>query len=239
MAKHHPTARRVHRATNDEDVFVSSVLETSVWARSHSRLLIIGVTLAIVAVAVTVYVRSMRSSLVERGAAELSQVRATVASGNLPLAKQDLERFVNRFGKTPSGVEARMMLAQVQLQTNEPAKAVATLKSVDSDADSPIGYSAALMLGGAHEANKQLDEAERVYLRAADDARFDFQKREALDRAARVRVERGNLAGAAELYERVVATFAEDEIDLVQEKNAYLMRLAELKAQLPATAGRS
>ena len=87
------------------------------------------------------------------------------------------------------------------------------------------------MLAAAQEANKQPEQAERTYLRLADNAVFDFQKREALDRAARLRLDRGNAAGAAQLYERIIATFDEDDPQNAVERAVYQMRLAEIRAQ--------
>lgn len=230
----HPAARKVHRASTDEDTFVTGVLESSVWARDHGRNLVIAGVLGFILLAGGLYYRNYRATLRERAAAELAQVRATVQSGNAQLAKQDLDRFVSRFGNTPAGAEAKLLLAQVQLQGNEAPKAVTTLKPLAEDVEGPLGYSAAIMLAAAHETAKQPEEAERVLLRIADKARFNFQKREALDRAARIRQERGNPAGAIELYERVIKTFeGEDEQEVAGEKNAYEMRLAELKAQVP------
>ena len=236
MAKHHPAARRVHRATHDEDKFVAGVLESSAWAQTHGRTLVIAGVLGVLLVVGGLWYRSNRVATRERAASELSQVRATVQSGNVQLAQQDLENYVRRFGSTPSGAEAKLMLAQLHLETNQPAKAIGVLEDLADDSDSPLGYGASLLLGAAHENNKQPAEAERVYLRVADDSRFAFQKREALDRAARLRLEQGNTAGAVQLYERILATFEDEKEEEVnqQEKSVFEMRLAELKAAAPA-----
>ena len=235
MAKH-PTSRRVHRTASDDDKFVTGVLETSVWARAHSRWMTIGVVSLVVVLAVFAYMRNISVQREQRAARELVAVRSTMLSGNQQLAKSDLQKFVNNFGNTSSGDVARLMLGQTELQANEPKNATATLQPVAKDAGTPLGYSASLMLAAAYEANKQPDEADRVYLRIADNARFDFQKREALDRAARLRLERGNPQGAAQLYERILATFDKldpEKVDM-QQKNVYAMRLAEIRALAPA-----
>ena len=229
----HPGSRRVHRAAADDDKFVTGVLETSVWARSHSRWLVIAGVAALLLIVGTLYVRNVSARKTEAAAQQLGLIRGTVQGGNLVLARQDLEKFVNTYGDTPSGQEGRIMLGQVQLQANEAQRAIQTLEPLADDLESPLGYSAALLLAAAYEANKQLDESDRVYLRIAENGRFDFQKREALDRAARLRVDRGNTAGAAELYERILATFEDDdpkEVDM-QLKTGFEMRLAELRAQ--------
>lgn len=228
----HPLARRVHRVAHDEDKFVSGVLESSIWARQHTTILTVSGVAVLLLVLGFLYVRNWRGAIQEKAAAELATVRSTVQTGNLPLARQDLEKFVRQYGNTPAGEEAKLLLGQILLQANEPQRAASTLEPVADDVDSPLAFNAALMLAAAQEANKQPDQAERTYLRIADDAGFDFQKREALDRAARLRLDRGNAAGAAELYERILATFDEDDPDVVSERAVYEMRLAEIRAQV-------
>ena len=235
----HPSARRVHRSANDEDTFVTGVLESSVWAKEHGRTLVIAGVVAFLVLGGLLYFRSYRATMADKAASELSAVRSTVQSGNLQLAKQDLQKFVNTYGGTAAGGEGKLLLAQTQLQTNEAPKAIETLDGLADDPESPMGYNAALMLAAAHEAAKKPADAERVLLRVADKARFDFQKREALERAARIRAETGNIAGAIELYERVIATYeGTDQQETGAERNVYEMRLAELRSQ-GAPAGKS
>jgi predicted negative regulator of RcsB-dependent stress response len=231
MTKHHPTARRVHRVTHDEDTFVSSVLGGTAWAQTHSRHIVIGAVIAVILVVGFMYVRTTGSARRDLAAQELSRVRATMQTGNTQLAQQDLEGYIRRFGSTDAGTEAKIMLAQVYLQGKQPQKAIDALESLAGDVDTPAGFTAAMLLAASYEESKQFDQADRTYLRIADDARFDFQKREALDRAARVRADQGNLAGAIELYDRIVATYADpDDPQTAGERNAYAMRLAELRA---------
>ncbi|MEX2283694.1 MAG: tetratricopeptide repeat protein [Gemmatimonadota bacterium] len=231
MTKHHPTARRVHRVAHDEDTFVSSVLGGTAWAQTHGRHIIIGAVIAVILVVGFMYVRTTGAARRDLAAQELSRVRATMQTGNMQLAQQDLEGYIRRFGSTDAGAEAKIMLAQVYLQGNQPQKAIEPLESLAGNVDTPAGFTAAMLLAAAYEEGKQFDQADRTYLRVADDARFDFQKREALDRAARVRAEQGNLAGAIELYERTLTTYGdEDDPQTAGERNAYEMRLAELRA---------
>jgi len=154
----------------------------------------------------------------------------------MQLAQQDLEGYVRRFGSTDAGAEAKIMLGQVYLQAKQPQKATEVLQSLAGNVDTPSGFTAAMLLAASYEESKQFDQADRTYLRIADDARFDFQRREALDRAARVRAEQGNVAGAITLYERVLTTYPDDDDpQTASERNAYQMRLAELRAAASPT----
>jgi predicted negative regulator of RcsB-dependent stress response len=230
MSKKHPGSGRVHRERHDEDIFVESVLEGSVWARQHGRrLMILGIA-ALVLLAGIILNRNYRADLRENAASELNRVRQTVLSGNKQLAASDLTKYVALYGKTPSGVEARTMLAQLHLSMNQPQQAVTAIEPVADDIDeSPA---AAFLLAGAYEALKQPQKAEETYLKIADEAEFGFEKREALERAAGVRVERGNIAGAIELYDRALKTLPDDSPD----RTIYEMRIAELRGGAPAAS---
>ncbi len=223
MSKKHPGAGRVHRQRHDEDVFVESVLEGSVWAREHGRrVLIIGAVAVVLLVAFILY-RNYRADLQENAASELNRVRQTVLSGNRQLAVSDLNKFIGLYGKTESGVEARTMLAQMYLAMNQPQQAVTAIQPIADDVgDSPA---AAFLLAAAYEALKQPDRAEETYLKIADDAQFGFEQREALERAAGLRLQQGNPAGAIELYDRILKSLPDDSPD----RPIYEMRIAEIR----------
>ncbi|MGQ0815549.1 MAG: YfgM family protein [Gemmatimonadota bacterium] len=226
MTKRHPTARRVYRPQQDDDAFVAAALEGSVWARNHSRIVMGVGIVALVAVGGFLYIRNFQSDKNARAAVELTAVRQTVLQGNRPLAERDLKTYLRNYGGTPSADEARLMLAQVLLEENKAAQAITVVEKMAGNPGKPGGASAALLLGAAYEANKQLDEAEEAYLKVADDARFGFEQREALERAAALRLSRGNATGAAELYERALNTLPEDS----PERMVYEMRIAEVRA---------
>lgn len=220
----HPASRRVHRASSDDDAFVAGVLETSAWAKTNQRLVTGGLIALVVLLAAGLYYRNYRSKHVDRAAGELTAVRQTVLEGNHQLAIKDLTAYVTKFGNTPGGDEARLMLAQVYMEQNQPAKAIETIKPIAGNGDESV--SASMILAAAYEAAKDLDKAEATYIKIADDARFGFEKREALERAASIRIERGNVTGANELYHWALETLPEDS----PERTVYQMRIAELGA---------
>lgn len=228
MSKKHPGAGRVRRERHDEDVFVESVLESSVWAKSHGRMLLIGGIAAFLLVAGALWYRSYQNNVREAASRELNVVRQTVLSGNKQLAVTDLKKYVAKYGKTASGDEARTMLAQLHLSMNQPSEAVAAIEPIADDIDE--GPAAAFLLAGAYEAQNQPDKAEQTYLKIADDARFGFEKREALERAAGVRLLKNNTAGAIELYNRALETLPQDSPD----RAVYEMRIAEIRGAAPA-----
>jgi predicted negative regulator of RcsB-dependent stress response len=230
----HPTARRVHRQeTSGDDAFVAGVLETSVWARQHQRLLIIGgIALAVIVTALVLWLTS-RASQRDQAALEISQVRAVALSGNTLLAIRELEQFVSRYGRTPAGREARLLLAGAYMDGGRYSDAASTVQPLGRDVDGDLGVNAALLLAAAQEATGEAQRAEETYLRVGNGARFLFQRQEALDNVARLRLQRGDVAGAVQMYERILSITPEDSPD----RQVFDLRLGELQARAVSAQG--
>jgi tetratricopeptide (TPR) repeat protein len=223
----HPVSRRVHRQeTQPDDVFVERVLETSAWASTHARLLIIGAAVVAVLLVSVLWIRSSRAADRAASATELTTLRQTVQAGNPAVAIRDLQSFLDRFGGTPAGTEARLLLARAHLQAGQGQEAIDAVETQARDLTEPLGTPAAFLLGSAYESLTRWDDAEQTYLRIADAAPFDFQKIQALENAARIRIERGEPAGAVELYERLIGLLPVTS----PERSVYEMRKAEAAA---------
>ena len=70
-----------------------------------------------------------------------------------------------------------------------------------------------------------MEDAEATYLRIADRSELDFQVRNALSNAARIKVSQGDGAGAIELYQRALDTFEANE----PARGIYELRIQELR----------
>jgi predicted negative regulator of RcsB-dependent stress response len=225
----HPTARRIHRpAPASDDVFVERVLETTVWAKTHQLPLIITAVAVVAIVGLGLFYRNYRTQLRTEAATQLTQIRQTVLSGNQALASRDLEQYLETFGGTPSAPEARLMLAQSYLLDGQAPKAIEVLENQAGDLRHPMGTAAAFLLADAYENASQLDRAETVLLRIASGAPFDFEKERAWDGVARLRLERGDAAGAVQAYDRLLEVLASNNPD----RSVYEMRRAEAQARM-------
>lgn len=234
MTKKHPTSSRVHR--NDEvpdDAFVTTVKRITRWAQKNQTQVIVG-AVAILAVAAGAYwFISSQRSLEETAYSRLSQVQQSFASGNTQLAIQDLRSFLNTFGSTQAADQARLLLSDILIQEDRAEEAIDALDDLPDRLDSPFGLAAARVEASALESLGRYDDAADAYQRIARNARFQYQRRDALADAARVQLQNGDPAAAAALYQQVVDTFGEQEAG----RGYYEMWLAEARAAAESGQG--
>ncbi|MEQ9399374.1 MAG: tetratricopeptide repeat protein [Longimicrobiales bacterium] len=227
MTKRHPGTRRVTNDSHDndpDDVFIAKTLELSGWAKNNQQVITVLIVVAVLAVAGLVYYRNYSATLTQQAAQQLETIHQTVALQDREGAKADLGTFLQRFDGTPYAGEARMMLGELYLQTNEAQQALAVLEPMAASPREPLEFQAAALLGAAYEQEGRWADAEAVYLRIADRSDLDFQVRDALESAARIRARQGDTAGAATLYQRILDGLEEGD----QVRGLYEMRLAEL-----------
>ncbi|MGD2067441.1 MAG: tetratricopeptide repeat protein [Gemmatimonadota bacterium] len=229
MAKRHPTSRRrpdqKRRDEEAEDLFVAKVYEASTWAR-HNRtiLVILGVVLAVAGFGVYSWTE-YRARLEEQAVLQLEQIQQTLSVGDPETAKAELNQYLSRFDGTPYAAEARMLLADLYLRSEQSQQAIDVLDASNVRLSEPIGPQIETLKAKAYEAAGRLDQAEDLYLRVADRAELQFQAIDALSDAARIREAQGDWSGAATLYERILDELGESGPDV----GPYRMRLAEAR----------
>lgn len=229
-----PTSPRVPTpAPEPDDKFIFAVERTAAWARTHTRHLIIGgIVLAIVVFAGLYYWESQRRVEAE-AATRLTEVQQTVMTGNIPLAIRDLQAYLATFSGTRPAREARIMLADLLLTQDRHQDAITALGRLPRDLDEPVGIAAAQLLAAAQEGLGDHDAALDTYQRIGRNARFQFQRREALSDAARVALDTGRADLAADLYGQLVQTFEPGD----QARAYYEMWQAEAQARAARGAG--
>lgn len=225
MSQRHPTARRKQRDHDEtDDLFVAKVLEISQWSSRHRQVLTgLGIVL-VVLIGGGIYWRSYKASLAEQATQELVTIQQTRALGDPQQAEADLQVYLQRFGGTPMADEARLLLGQLELETGNPQGAITALEPL-SGSRSPLGIQATYLLASAQEEAGNPEQAERLYLTVANRASLDFYVRDALAQAARIREDRGDYAGAAQLYEEVLTYIDEND----PQRGVYELRLAEAR----------
>lgn len=233
MAKH-PTSSRVHREDHGpDDAFVSAVKRSYAWSTENSRVVITAIALVILLGGGTIWYLSQQRQMENQAITRFNEVQQTIQSGNTQLAIRDLRSYLDTFGGTRAGDQARLTLANILIAEDQAEEAIEVLEGVSADLDEPYGLAGARLQAVAYEELGNVDMAVRTYERVASNARFAFERREALADAARARHEAGEPEHAARLYERVVATFEENEAG----RGYYEMWLAEARAEAEQGAG--
>jgi tetratricopeptide repeat protein len=225
MSKRKNIARRQAQSVEEqEDVFVANVLEVSRWAESNRQLMILAVVAVALVAAGGLYYVNFQSSLREQAVNRLENIQQTVSIQAVEDAKQQLGTFLDRFAGTPEADEGLILLARLHLESGESAVAINVLENNRLPLSSGIGIQANLLLARSYEEEGRWADAERLYIQIADAAELEFQVIESLENAARARVRQLDAAGAAEIFDRILATLDEDD----PSRGVYEMRRAEM-----------
>lgn len=237
----HPRSSGGGGKKSGEDVFLETTLAAWEWTKDNTQTVTVAAVVLALGIGAGIYYRSYRQDLNVQAAQEFEQVQQVVGTGQPETAQNELRRFLDRFGDTRLASEARILLAQAQLQAGSPDEAVSTLQEVAGDLSEPVNVQAAFLLGVAYEEAGRWDDAEALYLDLADEAQMTFQVRDALASAARVRAQQDDYAGAADLYRQVLHTYDEQDdgsgqgqqqAQDAQERSLYRLRLAEMQAAM-------
>lgn len=228
MSQRHPGSRRTTKRSQDDadDAFIARVLDVSTWASRNQQALTVAGVLVAILVAGGLYYRSYRAQLDQQATEQLEVIYQSISINDTEGAKADLATFLDRFGGTAYEGEARLMLGELYLESEDSEQALAVLEPMGSAPREPIEFQGATLLAAAYEQEERWAEAEEVYLTIADRSELDFQVRNALTSAARIRRDRGDATGAIELYERVLAGLDEN----APERGRYEMRIQEIRS---------
>ena len=228
MSKRHPGSRRVKHGGSQEpdDIFIAKVLHLGKWAEAHQQLLTIVAVVVAIGIFGLVSYGNQRQRQQQDAAQQLEIIHQSIAISDTEGAKDDLVNFLARFAGTAYEGEARLLLGQLYLEGGDSQQAIAVLDPLGARPGEPIEFQGAALLATAYEQEERWSEAEDVYLSIADRSELDFQVRNALSAAARIRGDQGDAAGAIELYERALASLEENS----PQRGLYEMRIEELRS---------
>lgn len=169
------------------------------WTKVNQKALSIGAAVVVVAAAgFWFYQRSQQLQAAAAGRA-LLQAKQSISAGNLQLAQSDLQRVYSRYGKTAAGVEAAMLLSQIDYDQGKFQDGITRLKQVASRA----GASEATVLsleGDGHSLMGKSADAAKAYQDAANVTPFETEKSFQLSKAARAYQMAGDTAKAREAW---------------------------------------
>jgi predicted Zn-dependent protease len=197
------------------------------WLSGRTRLLgFVGIGLLVLGgVAWLWRVSALRTET--RASQDLYEAQRVFASGNLGLAQSDLRRLVERYKGTKAAAHARILLAEVLLQSGKAEEAIALLRQ--EDPPEPFRAAHHSVLAAAFEQIGKPAEAAAEYLEAAKYALSETEADAFRADAAR----RFASAGDSSAARRIWAELAEKESSPVAGEAR--LRLGELNAK-PAGA---
>ena len=223
--KHPSTRRKPQTPHEQDDAFVAGILDFSEWSRTHRQALTLMGIAVLVLLASGIYYLRFQQALVTQAVNRLEDIHRTISISAFEDAKTQLSTFLDQFGGTDQAREAVILLGRLHLEAGDAAVAINVLERADLGFRDPIGVQANSLLARAYENQGRWPDAEATFLEVADRAEFDFERRRALDSAARARRRQQDHEGAAELYERILETFEEND----PAKGVYELRLAEVR----------
>src|SRR6478672_3738673 len=144
------------------------------WTRVNSKLLTTGAV--VVAVAAAGYWLYLRSSQIQAANAEraLLTAKQSMTAGNMPLAQKDLQNVYSKYSSTTAGVEAAMLLAQIDYDTGKFQDGISVLeKVIGSSAASGVESTIRSLEGDGYAQMKKLGEAGKAYEQAANSTKLE------------------------------------------------------------------
>ena len=193
------------------------------WFKAHKQLASWIGTIIVVGGVLFVWTMLTAGRSEEAASRELQGARFAYENQNLPLAANELAKVLANYDGTHAAEEARLLLANVRLQLNQPQQAVAALQGYAGGASTAYKAQAYGLLGAAYENMGRFREAAEAYENGSAAARMDFLKAQMLTDAGRAWTIARDTARAIADYRRVVKDF--DKQGAAAEAK---VRLAEL-----------
>jgi predicted negative regulator of RcsB-dependent stress response len=175
------------------------------WTRINSKLLTTGAV--VVAVAAAGYWLYLRSSQIQAANAEraLLTAKQSMTAGNMPLAQKDLQNVYAKYGSTSAGVQAAMLLAEIDYDAGKVQDGISILQKVAGSSAASGVESTILSLEGDGQAQlKKFAEAAKAYEDASHATSFETEVSFHLAKAARAYEAGGNVAKAKEIWTKLL-----------------------------------
>jgi tetratricopeptide (TPR) repeat protein len=196
-------------------------------ARNNSTVWMVATGVIVAAVLVYLFVGRLRLITNTNAERALNNAKQSLNSGNLPLAQSDLQKVYDRYGSTPAGLEAALLLAGMDYDAGKVQDGIGILEKASGSGAASNAQSTILGLEGDGYAQlKKLGDAAKKYEAAAAATSFETEKASLRAKAARTYQQAGDTASAHKLW----STLATDPASITVAAEARV-RLGELTAQ--------
>jgi tetratricopeptide (TPR) repeat protein len=124
-----------------------------------------------------------------------------MTAGNMPLAQKDLQNVYSKYGSTTAGVEAAMLLAQIDYDSGKYQDGISLLQKVaGTGAASGVEATIRSLEGDGYSQMKKLAEAGKAYEQAASATSMEMERAFQLAKAARAYSSGGDTAKARTIW---------------------------------------
>jgi predicted negative regulator of RcsB-dependent stress response len=197
------------------------------WTRVNSKWVTTGAV--VIVVAAVGYWFYQRSKQIEATNAEraLNNARQSMESGNMPLAQKDLQTVFSKYESTTAGVEAAMLLAQIDYDTGKYQDGISVLdKAAGSSAANGVQATIKSLQGDGYAQMHKLKEAGQAYEQAAGSTSLEMERAFQLAKAARAYGDGGDTAKARQIWTNILNDKTAQSMDAEAR-----VRLGELTAK--------
>jgi tetratricopeptide (TPR) repeat protein len=196
-------------------------------ARSNSTIWMVATGVIVAAVLIYLFVGRLRLITNTNAERALNSAKQSLNSGNVPLAQSDLDKVYSRYGSTPAGVEAALLLAGLDYDSGKIQDGINLLdKASGTGAASNVQSTILSLEGDGYAQLNKLGEAAKKYEAAAAATAYETEKAALRAKAARTYQQAGDTAAAHKLW----GTLATDPASITVAAEARV-RLGELTAQ--------
>jgi predicted negative regulator of RcsB-dependent stress response len=189
----------------DADAAAADRAQTFVdWTRINAKALTTGAVVVVVAAAAFWFYDKSRAIKAENAEKALMTAKQSLTAGNLPLAQTDLQKVYNQYESTSAGVEAAMLLAQMDYDSGKFQDGISMLQKVSgSGAASRVEGTIRSLEGDGYAQMGKLADAAKQYESAADVTSYDNEKAFQVSKAARAYDAAGDTAKARQLWSQM------------------------------------
>jgi predicted negative regulator of RcsB-dependent stress response len=199
-----PTVTSQTQATKTAEDHAQTFLD---WTKINSKALTAGAVVVLVAAGGFWFYQRSQQIQAANAQKALLNAKQSLSAGNLQLAQTDLQNVYSRYGSTEAGVEAAMLLAQVQYDAGKPQDAVTMLDKVaGTRAASSVEGTVRSLEGDGYAQMGKLTDAAKQYEAAASATTFENEKAFYAAKAARTYQAAGDTAKARQIWQALATT---------------------------------
>jgi len=175
------------------------------WTRVNSKWVTTGAIVIVAAAAI--YWFYQRSRQIEATNAEraLNNAKSSMQAGNMPLAQKDLQSVYSKYESTTAGVEAAMLLAQIDYDTGKFQDGISVLdKAIGSSGATGVQSTIRSLQGDGYAQMRKLNDAGKAYEQAAAATSLEMERAFQLAKAARAYGDGGDTAKARAIWTAIL-----------------------------------